>query len=177
VAFEAATGKVLWTATDDEASYSAPVVATIGGLRHALFFTRNGLVDLDPASGKVRFQFRWRSRSHASVNAAAPLVIGNLVFLSASYETGAALLRIEGDKPTEVWTSDNALSNHYATSVHRDGFLYGYHGRQEFGQSLRCVELKTGKVLWTANAFGAGTVARSPWPAIACCCCGKTASL
>ena len=64
-AFETATGKVLWTATDDEASYSAPVAATIAGTRHALFFTRNGLADLDPASGKVRFQFRWRSRSHA----------------------------------------------------------------------------------------------------------------
>jgi len=30
-AFDAATGKVLWTATNDEAGYSAPVVATIGG--------------------------------------------------------------------------------------------------------------------------------------------------
>jgi len=64
-AFDAATGKVLWTATNDEAGYSAPVAATIDGVRHALFFTRNALVDIDPATGKVRFTFPWRSRSHA----------------------------------------------------------------------------------------------------------------
>jgi len=157
-AFDAATGKVLWTATDDEAGYSAPVVATIGGERHALFWTRAGLVDADPASGKVRFQFPWRSRSHASVNAAAPLVVGNLVFLSASYGTGATLLQIDGGSVKQLWASDDALSNHYATSVYRDGYVYGYHGRQEFGQSLRAIELKTGKVQWSIDGFGAGTV-------------------
>jgi len=134
------------------------VVATIGGARHALFFTRAGLVDLDPATGQVRFRFPWRSRSHASVNAATPLVVGNLIFLSASYETGATLLELEGNKAKQLWTSDEALSNHYSTSVYRDGYLYGYHGRQEFGQSLRCIELKTGKVQWTSDGFGAGTI-------------------
>jgi outer membrane protein assembly factor BamB len=158
VALDAQSGAVLWTATDDEAGYSAPVTATIGGARHALFFTRNGLVDADPASGKLRFTFRWRSRSQASVNAAAPLVIGDLVFLSASYETGATVLRVEGDKVKQVWASDDAISNHYATSVYRDGYLYGYHGRQELGQSLRSIELKTGKVQWNVDGFGAGTV-------------------
>ena len=157
-AFDGATGKVLWTATNDEAGYSAPVATTIGGVRHALFFTRNALVDIDPASGKVRFIFPWRSRSHASVNAAAPVVAGNLVFLSASYGTGATLVQIDGSSAKQIWASDDALSNHYATSVYRDGYLYGYHGRQEYGQSLRAIELKTGKVQWNVDGFGAGTV-------------------
>ncbi len=157
-AFDAATGKVLWTATNDEAGYSAPVVATMSGARHALFWTRAGLVDVDPATGKIRFQLPWRSRSHASVNAAAPLVVGDLVFLSASYGTGATLLQIDGASVKQLWDSDDALSNHYATSVYRDGYVYGYHGRQEFGQSLRAIELKTGKVQWNSDGFGAGTV-------------------
>jgi|SRR5579864_2178122 len=157
-AFDANTGKNLWTATSDEAGYAAPVAATIGGVRHVLFFTRNGLVGIDPATGKVLFQFPWRSRSHASVNAAAPVVVGNLVFLSASYGTGATLVQIDGASVKQLWASDDALSNHYATSVYRDGYLYGYHGRQEYGQSLRSIELKTGKVQWNVDGFGAGTV-------------------
>jgi len=157
-AFDAATGKVLWTATNDEAGYSAPVAATFDGVHHALFFTRNALVDVDPVTGKVRFTFPWRSRSHASVNAAAPVIAGNFVFLSASYGTGATLVQIDGSKAKQIWASDDALSNHYATSVYRDGYLYGYHGRQEYGQSLRAIELKTGKVQWNADGFGAGTV-------------------
>jgi outer membrane protein assembly factor BamB len=158
VAFDAASGKTLWTATNDEAGYSAPVTTTINGARHALFFTRAGLVDIDPETGKIHFQFPWRSRSHASVNAAAPVVAGNLVFLSASYGTGATLLQIDGAGAKQLWASDDAISSHYSTSVYRDGYLYGYHGRQEYGQSLRSVELKTGKVQWNVDGFGAGTV-------------------
>ena len=59
---------------------------------------------------------------------------------------------------TELWSSDDALSNHYATSVYYDGYLYGYHGRQEFGPSFRAVEMKTGKVRWSEDRFRAGSV-------------------
>ena len=158
VAFDKDTGKVLWKATDHEASYSSPCVATWNGNRLAVFFTRSGLVSVDPASGQVRHEFPWRSRMHASVNAATPLVVDDLVFLSASYQTGAALLRINGDKVEKIWAADEVLSNHYATSVQCDGLLYGYDGRQEQGPNLRCVELKTGRVRWSKDNFGAGSV-------------------
>ena len=78
VAFNAETGAVMWTATNHEASYSSPVGATFGGKRTAVFFTRNGLVGLDPSSGSIFFQRMWRSRSASSVNAATPLVIGDV---------------------------------------------------------------------------------------------------
>jgi hypothetical protein len=42
--------------------------------------------------------------------------------------------------------------------VHRDGFLFGFHGRQEFGPSFRAVELRTGKVRWSQDRFQAGSV-------------------
>ena len=146
VAFNADTGAVLWTATNHEASYSSPVGATFGGQRHAVFFTRDGLVGLEPATGRVMFERRWRSRSAASVNAATPLVVGDLIFVSATYETGAAVFRVQGNQLTPLWSSDEVLSNHYATSVHSNGYLYGFHGRQEFNPSFRAVDLKTGAV-------------------------------
>jgi outer membrane protein assembly factor BamB len=158
VAFNAETGAVLWTATNHEASYSSPVIGTFGGKKLALFFTRQALVGLDPATGAQLFQRTWRSRSQASVNAASPLVVNDLIFISATYETGATVLRVSGSALEPLWASDEALSNHYATSVHHDGHLYGFHGRQEFGQALRAVELATGKVRWSQERFGAGTV-------------------
>ena len=158
VAFDATTGEGLWTATTDEASYSSPVGATFGGQRHALFFTRNGLVGLDPESGDVLFEKRWRSRIGSSVNAATPLVVGDLVFISASYGTGAALLRVDGTALVDEWMGDDIMSNHYATAVVHDGVLYGYHGRQEYSPSLRAVDLRTGEVYWSADRFGGGTV-------------------
>ena len=159
VAFNRANGNVLWKATKDEAGYASPVAATLGGHRYILSFNRAGLVALDPKDGAVRFTFPWRSRSHASVNAATPLVVGDSVFLSASYGTGAVLLKIAADaKPRAAWSGDESLSNHYATSVHHGGFLYGFDGSQEERPRLRCVELETGKVRWSEEAFGAGTL-------------------
>lgn len=53
VAFEARTGRLLWKATTDGASYSSGVGATIGSERVAIFFTRNGIVVLDPATAEA----------------------------------------------------------------------------------------------------------------------------
>jgi outer membrane protein assembly factor BamB len=158
VAFNAETGAVLWSATNHEASYSSPVGATFGGRRHAIFLTRGGLVGLDPATGAVLFERQWRSRTAASVNAATPLVVGDVIFVSASYATGGLALRVSGSELVELWSSDDAMSNHYATSVYHDGHLYGFHGRQEFNPSFRSVEFMTGKVNWSEDRFRAGSV-------------------
>ena len=158
VAFDARTGRVAWTATRDGASYSSGVSASINGQKAAVFFTRNGITSLEPATGRVLFQLPWRSRSAASVNAASPLIAGDLMFISAEYGPGAAVFRLDGAAPTRLWASDDVLSTHYATSVHREGVLYGFHGRQEFGPALRAVDLRTGKVLWNVDRFRAGSL-------------------
>ncbi len=157
-AFDAKTGKLLWSATTDEASYSSPTAATLAGRRLALFFTRAGLVAVDPKDGEVVHRRDWRSRSRSSVNAAVPLVVDDVVFVSASYGTGAIALEARGSTLEPLWSSDDAMSNHYATSVAREGVLYGFHGRQEYSPSLRAVELRTGRVLWSEERFGAGTL-------------------
>ncbi|MCS6850519.1 MAG: PQQ-like beta-propeller repeat protein [Gemmataceae bacterium] len=159
VAWDLETGRELWRATDQEASYSSPTVATIHGIRHVIFFTRSGILSLDPETGAERFSKRWRARINASVNAATPLVIGDLLFVSASYHTGAIVHRIRVDGIEEIWKGDGILSNHYNTSIHRDGFLYGIDGRQEGGAAqLRCVELATGKVRWTKERFSCASM-------------------
>jgi outer membrane protein assembly factor BamB len=158
VAFDAKTGNVVWSATEDDASYSSGVAATIGKRRSAVFLTRDNLIGFDPATGAIHFQRRWRARIAASVNAATPLVIGDSIFVSAQYGPGAGVLRVEESKLTELWASDDVLSNHYATSVYYDGYLYGYHGRQELGPSLRAVDFKTGAVKWSQEQFRAGSI-------------------
>jgi outer membrane protein assembly factor BamB len=162
VAFDKSSGKVLWKTSPDEASYSSPVVAAVNGRRYGFFLTRAFLTAADPASGKILFQFPFRPPMRSSVTAATPLIIGDLVFLSASYGTGAALLKIKETGFEKLWSGDDILSNHYATSVQHEGFIYGIHGRTDPGSeppaSLRCIELNTGKVVWKKDAFGAATI-------------------
>jgi len=156
------TGFERWRATSDPASYSSPVLAEIDGKQRALFFTRTGLVDVDPEDGSVRAQMRWRSRSQASVNAVSPLVIDGRVFLSACYGTGAVLLDVEGNEYTEVWSAERALDTHYATAIHHDGVLYGFDGALHLGPpNLRAVDLETGEVLWSVDQYGGGAILRA----------------
>ena len=159
-AFDTATGKALWQANDEEASYSSPVVATFGGGRHALFFTRHHLVSLDPATGAARFRFPWGPKMHASVSAAVPVVSGDTVFISAGYGAGAAALRVKPGGVEKIWSGEDQLTAQYVTPVLRDGFLYGFTGRVDTGPrpELRCVEWATGKVRWSTDRVPHGGI-------------------
>jgi outer membrane protein assembly factor BamB len=158
VALNKDTGKEVWKATDHEASYASPVAGTFHGSRVAAFFTREGIVLLDPQSGKIRYSKHFRAPIRASVNAASPLVVDDLIFYSACYGTGALLLRVGKDTVEEVWKGEDIMTNHYATCAAYQGHLYGFDGRQEEGARLRCVELKTGKVCWTRDRMGCGSL-------------------
>ena len=160
VAFDADSGAKLWTATDHEASYSSPVAARIDGAIHAIFFTREGLVALKPETGNVAYERRWRSRSHASVNAATPVVLGDIVFLSSSYGTGAIAMRLRNGEIEVLWSGEDVIDNHYSSCVRSGSTLFGFHGRQEYGQSFRAADLITGKVLWSSERMPAGSATR-----------------
>jgi outer membrane protein assembly factor BamB len=159
VAFDPATGKELWKATDDQASYSSPTAATLHGKLAAVFLTRAGLKILDAGNGKVLLEFPWRPRINESVNAATPLVWKDEVFVTVSYSTGAALLNVAGQEPMEIWSNDRSLSCQYNTPVRVGDYLYGVHGRSDVGTAqLRCVEWKTGTVKWSEARFGVASL-------------------
>ncbi len=160
VAFDAATGETFWTATDHEASYASPVAARLDGKTMAVFFTREGLAAVDPENGEVAYERRWRARSNASVNAATPIVMGDIVFLSASYGTGSIAMRLCNRKVEEVWSGEGVIDNHYSSCVLHGGTLFGFHGRQEHGQSFRAADLPTGELLWSHSPIRAGSVTR-----------------
>lgn len=160
VAFDKSSGEVRWKATNHEAGYSSPVAATIGGQRMILALTREGLVAIDPGEGKILFRERFRASMDASVNAATPIVLGDRVFLTASYNVGAAMWRVTPAGASEVWANDETLSSQYTTPVPHEGFLYGLHGRQDLPPKpmLRCVEVETGKLRWSTPPLAAGSL-------------------
>jgi outer membrane protein assembly factor BamB len=154
VAFDKLTGKVKYRVTDELASYSSPVLATIGGRRWCFVLARGGLVGLEPATGKVDFHFPWRARNVESVNASNPVVVGERVLISETYGPGSALLKIKPGAADVVWSDDRrapgdkSLQCHWMTPIHHDGYVYGSSGRHTAGSELRCVELATGHVMW-----------------------------
>jgi outer membrane protein assembly factor BamB len=154
VALNPATGKTLWQATNEAASYSAPTVVDVNRNPKAIFLTRLNCVLVDPAQQKVTTLFPFGQRG-PTVNAATPLVFGDRLFVTASYGIGAMLASFDGQAAKKIWASDDAMSSQYATPVYRDGYLYGIHGREDVGVAeLRCIEAATGKVQWSKSGYG-----------------------
>jgi outer membrane protein assembly factor BamB len=154
VAFDKRTGKIKYQISDELASYSSPVCATIDGRRWCFAFARGGLLAFDPADGEIDFHFPWRAKILESVNASNPVVIDDLVFISETYGPGSALLRVKSGGYDVVWSDekrprDKAMQTHWNTAIHIDGYLYGSSGRHLENAELRCIELKTGKVMWS----------------------------
>jgi len=156
IALDKNSGKLVWSSGDTWGpGYGSPVAATIHGKRRVLVFAggdsrppTGGLLCIDPANGKLDFRAPWRSATYESVNAATPVVIGNQVFVSASYNTGGTLITIKPDFTHEVaWTSED-LGTHWNTAIHKDGYLYGFDGRHMEGAAVVCLEVKTGKQMW-----------------------------
>lgn len=148
VAFHVDSGETAWTATSDQASYSAPVAATIDGTRHLLCVTRLNFVSLDPATGHERFRTPFGKRG-PTVNGASPIVSGNHVLLTASYEVGAEWLEL-GSKNIDVIWSGAILSSQYTTPILFDGAVIGVDGRQDAGTStLKCFDPVSRKEFWS----------------------------
>ncbi len=158
VAFALADGKTLWTAIDDDASYSSPTLTTLGGQRQVVFITRLTVTSVDPRDGKVLFEFPFGQRG-PTVNAATPLVLGDHLFVSSSYGVGARWVKLDKSGPTVEWDSDEIMSSQYTTCAEKDGVLYGIDGRQDIGVArLRAFDPKSRKVFWTEEGFGTGNL-------------------
>jgi outer membrane protein assembly factor BamB len=133
-------------------------VATIGGRRWGFVFARGGLVGFDPAVGKIDFHYPWRSTLRDSVNAATPVVVGDEVFISEAYGPGSSLLRVGEGGHEVIWADPSgrykALATHWNTPIYHRGHLYGSSGRYSGSAELRCIEWKTGEVMWSEPGLG-----------------------
>jgi len=159
VGLDKTSGREVWRAgTEWGPSYASPVPAVVHGRRRVFVFAggessppTGGLLSIDPANGRVDFTVPWRSRSYESVNASCPVVFENKVFISASYRTGGALVEIRPDFTHRVLWTTQEFGLHFNTPIYRNGFLYGFDGRNEPDASLACLDVATGKVAWRAT--------------------------
>jgi hypothetical protein len=80
--------------------------------------------------------------------------VGDRVLISETYGPGSALLKIKPGGCKEIWTDaakgrNKSLQCHWNTPIHVNGYVYGCSGRHPQNAELRCVELETGKVMWS----------------------------
>lgn len=153
VAYNRATGDVVWRALDDRQAYVSPMLVTLAGRRQIVVVTATRAVSLDPAAGALLWQYPWPTGQ--GINVAQPVVLGNdRVFLSASYAQGAGVFQVErdGDRFTTrtIWANAR-MKNKFTSSLLHEGYLYGLDE-----SILACIDASTGELKWKGGRYGYG---------------------
>jgi outer membrane protein assembly factor BamB len=156
VALDKTTGKTVWVTKElsDEAGYSSPIVADIGGVRTVMTLTSAAGVGVRVSDGKL--MWRNRSAANSTANAATPVFSNNTVFYTSSYGTGGALLALtpqNGEVRAQEVYFTRDMQNHHGGVIVLGTTLYGFHN-----SIMAALDLPTGKSLWRHRSVGKGAI-------------------
>jgi len=148
--FDKFKGQVVWKSQNDEAAYSSPIMATIGGVRQVVYFSADALMGIEASSGKQLWKVPLKT--NAKRHASTPVIRGDSVMVN-SHTFGLISFRIasggSGLSASRGWVNPELKIN-VSTPVMAGDYLYC----QGSGKDFVCVEAATGKLEWTRNGFG-----------------------
>ena len=162
VAYNKATGDPVWQSLNDEASYTSPMLVTLGGVPQILAVTATRVVGLTAETGALLWEYPWSTFN--GINVAQPIVFTHngrdRIFMSASYGHGAAVFELtpssaaEGRahrlQATTVWENER-MKNKFTSSVLHKGHIYGLDE-----SILASVNAETGELNWKGGRYGYG---------------------
>ncbi len=162
------TGELIWKSSmpdigpkgKEEAGYSSIVVTKTGDIQQYVQLTNKGLIGIDAKDG--RFLWGYNKIANRVANIPTPVVYGDYIFCSTSYNTGSALLKLaaEGNNvdAEEIYFLDNrTFQNHHGGFVRVGDYIFGGHDHGK-GKPT-CIEMKTGKIMWQEDQPGGGSAA------------------
>ncbi len=155
VALNKADGSLIWQNGNGASGYTSAVPYNQGDQKCVAMATRNELVALNAATGRIIWKYPWQTRY--DINAADPIILGDKVFISSGYNKGCALLKVNGGNVTELWRNSH-MRNQINSSVIWEGHIYGFDGQVGGGGQLRCVNYEDGEVKWAQRRMGTGSL-------------------
>jgi outer membrane protein assembly factor BamB len=149
-AYDAKSGKLKWVGGDgneDKASYSSPMLLTLGGMKQIVSINANTVTGHDPADGKALWRYHWDDNK-APAKASQPVPLsGDRLLLLAGYGVTGVVLQVKHDGrewATEEVYRTNHLRTKFTTAVVRDHFAYGLDDG-----ALACIDLaQEAKTMW-----------------------------
>lgn len=159
VAFNKKTGELLWKASragDIGAGHASIVTSEIGGNRVYVTTTGSGAIGVSAKDGKVLWSYPIQKTTAVIPT---PIVRGDLVFFTAGYGRGAALLQqvvgANGEVTVkEIYGLDPKLGNKHGGVVLIGDYVYG--DSDDKGTPF-CADLKTGEIKWKGRGPGKGS--------------------
>jgi outer membrane protein assembly factor BamB len=154
VALDKTTGKTLWANTeiDQRPAYCSPIIFARGGVRQYVTIMASQVVSVDVRSGKLLWTHSHRTAGNQNVT--MPIHADGKVYVSSGHGTGGRLLQIAPDSRSvkQLWV-DTDQDNCHGGIILRKGHVFG-HGCRLYGKGFVCVDLATGKTVWTHKPLG-----------------------
>ena len=133
----------------DGAGYCSVVISEGGGVKQYVQLVGRGLFGIRASDGKLLW--RYKKVANGTANIPTPIVDGDYIFASTSYNTGSALLKLVADGESvsveeQYWLDSKTFQNKLGGMTLVDGHIYCGHGN---GSGLPiCLEMMTGEVKW-----------------------------
>jgi outer membrane protein assembly factor BamB len=158
VAFTKDKGEVAWKALDDRASYSSGITLPGSSDSQFVFLTQQGLRGLAAQDGKLLWEFPLVDKLNES--STTPVVSGDMV-LASSVTYGMAGIRLNHKEGkitvTQVWKNPK-LTCYFSTPIPvGTKYVYVVTGLAALigaSSTLHCVEIETGKIVWSKEKIG-----------------------
>ncbi|MBN2314112.1 MAG: PQQ-binding-like beta-propeller repeat protein [Sedimentisphaerales bacterium] len=149
MALDRKTGEKIWQTKglSQEAAYCSARLIRYGGRRFIITLMKEGIVAVDPETGKMLWQHEQLNRY--GVRPTPPLYADGCIYFCAGGGSGGVQLALADDGlgVTEKWT-DKTLDPQMHGVVLVDGCIYGT--AQSANRGLVCLDWKTGNVMWNA---------------------------
>ncbi len=166
LALDKKTGEPIWQSLDitDKAAYSSVIAADIGGVHQYIQLTGNPgkkgqpppghIFGVEAKTGKVLWS---AEREGETAVIPTPIYFDGYVFTTSGYGAGCNCFKVamEGGKfaATQAYAS-REMSDHHGGVVRVGDYLYGHSDNGGW----KCMEMKTGKVMWKNPGVGKGSL-------------------
>lgn len=154
IAFDAATGNVLWKKHDFVDFYSSPIVVRFDGVEEIVLLSGSEVVGMAPATGDIEWRYPFKSGTMT------PLWSDNGQLFVSSGEFGSRglkLTRKDGKvEVKEVW-SQPEMRVEWSNAVRAGGLILGCGGWDE-KYYLTAIDAETGKIAWQKPGFNMGNM-------------------
>jgi outer membrane protein assembly factor BamB len=157
-AYDCETGRRVWQAGKDKASYGSPLLAKLAGVRQILLFTAAGVAAHELETGQLLWSYPWSNAERTNCSQPLPNVgSDDQVFISTGYGQGCALLRVESSSeppwPVQLQKESRDMKTKFTTPVLHRGYIYGLDDG-----ILECVDPQTCRRRWKDGRYGHGQI-------------------
>lgn len=150
-ALDKKSGEVKWTHGDAPAGYNSPLPVEIHGRKHLVFLTGRTVRGMT-----IEGEELWSHELETMEAHSMPVFVPPDKLFVSGTGAGSTLLKIaesDGKLMPEVVWEQSTMRNHFSSSIHYNGLIYGFDNA-----TFKVLSAETGELVWAKRRLGKGSL-------------------